>query len=218
MLASTKTSTRVYEAGAAFWEEPIPTEAFVKFLSEANLRRGLNAIDMGCGEGRDSVFLAKSGFNVTSVDASPSAIKRAKELAEKETVHMGFLVADISNLPIRSDTYDLAINIACLHVITCQHARNNHLREARSVLKQESVYFSCNLGADEPMSVEGFYEKSGTKPGELMPRKIKTGKGENTRLHRVNSVTVKRVNSSTLLPPKKTDNELFKKWSVLTAR
>jgi hypothetical protein len=50
---------RVYEAGAAFWEESIPTEALVKFLSESKLSRGLNAIDMGCGEGRDSILLAK---------------------------------------------------------------------------------------------------------------------------------------------------------------
>ena len=46
---------KVYQAGAAFWEEPVPTEALVKFISESNLPKGLNVIDMGCGEGRDSI-------------------------------------------------------------------------------------------------------------------------------------------------------------------
>ena len=36
-------------------------------------------IDLGCGAGNYALYLASRGFNVTEVDISPTAIKRAKE-------------------------------------------------------------------------------------------------------------------------------------------
>jgi SAM-dependent methyltransferase len=39
------------------------------------------ALDLGCGEGGDSVHLARLGWQVTAVDVSPTALARASELA-----------------------------------------------------------------------------------------------------------------------------------------
>ena len=164
---------KVYEEGAEFWEEPLPTESLVKFLHDFHLTKGLRAVDMGCGEGRDSIFLAKRGFNVTAIDVSRSAVKRAKKWSKREGLPIEFLVADVTHLPIRNDTYDLAINVACLHMMINQQLRDRHLREAHRILKHNGVYFSCNIGADEPISVNEFYKKIGRKPGNLIPRKIK---------------------------------------------
>ena len=160
---------RVYEAGAEFWEEPIATEALVKFIQEFNLPAGLMVVDLGCGEGRDSIFLSKTGFHVIGIDVSPSAVKRAKKWARREGALLDFLVADVAELPIRSEVYDLAVNVACLHMIIDQNVRNHHLREAFRVLKSGGIYFSCNLGVDEPVSVEEFRKK----PGGFVSRKVK---------------------------------------------
>jgi len=165
---------KVYEAGTAFWEEPIPTEALVSFLHELNPPKGLMAIDMGCGEGRDSIFLARLGFDTTGIDASRSAIKRAKEYTKTGKISMFFLVADIRNLPIRSEVCDLVINIASLQMLIHQNARDKHLREAHRILRNGGIYFSCNIRVDKPISVEEFYRKLGQEPGNLLPRKIKT--------------------------------------------
>jgi ubiquinone/menaquinone biosynthesis C-methylase UbiE len=128
---------------------------------------------MGCGEGRDSFFLAKKGFDVTAIDVSRSAIKNAKKWSKKTGLSIEFLVADVTNLPIKNETYNLAINVACLHTIINQQARDKHLRESHRILKRDGVYFSCNLGVDESISVEEFYRKLGKKPGDLILRKIK---------------------------------------------
>jgi ubiquinone/menaquinone biosynthesis C-methylase UbiE len=166
---------RIYRAGATFWEKPVPTEALVEFIQEFNLPRGLKAIDFGCGEGRDSIFLAKMGFRVTGIDMAPSAVQRAKHWASKEGLEINFKVGDIINLPDEKDNcYDLAINIACLHMITDQKARNQHLREAHRILKKDGLYFSCNYGTDKPVTIEEFYRKK-PKPGTLIPRKINVG-------------------------------------------
>lgn len=164
---------KVYEAGAAYWEEPIVTEALAQFLYEFNPPKGLIAIDMGCGEGRDSIFLAEKGLNVTSIDVSQTAVKRAREWAKREGLPIDFLIADVTNLPMKDETFDLAINIACLQMIINQSARDRHLREAYRVLRSRGVYFSCNIGGDEQVSVGEFYGKIGREPGDLIKRKIK---------------------------------------------
>ncbi len=43
-------------------------------------------IDLGCGDGRDSVFYAQAGFEVTGVDGSASALKKAESLAAEADV------------------------------------------------------------------------------------------------------------------------------------
>jgi len=173
---------KVYEAGASFWEEPKPTRVLINFLGELSAPKGSKAIDMGCGEGRDSIFLAKKGFDVTGVDASRSGIKRARERAKAEVVDINFLVADVVNLPIKDEMYDLAINIACLQMIMDQHLRDKHLREVHRVLSDGGTYFSCNGAVEKPLSIEEFYKHLGKQPGDLIPRKIKV-EGEEREIY-----------------------------------
>ena len=46
---------RVYNAGADFWEEPIPTEELIEYLDAKRFPENIKIIEFGCGEGRDSV-------------------------------------------------------------------------------------------------------------------------------------------------------------------
>lgn len=164
---------KVYEEGAEFWEEPLPTESLVRFIHTLNWPKGLKVVDMGCGEGRDSIFLARKGFNVTAIDVSRSAVRRAKKWSKRERLSIEFLVADVTKVPIKSEIYDLVINIACLHIITDQQVRDEHLSESYRILKRNAMYFSCNIGVDEPVSVKKFYKKLGEDPGSMILRKIK---------------------------------------------
>lgn len=161
-----------------FGKKPIPTSALANFLRKLNPPKGLKAIDMGCGEGRDSICLSMFGFDVTGIDASRSALKRAKEYAKTKKVSINFLVADIMNLPVKDEIFDLAINIACLQMLIHQDIRGKHLHEAHRVLNHGGTCFSCNIGADESVSVEDFYRNLGKEPGNLILRKIKVGTEE----------------------------------------
>lgn len=44
------------------------------------------ALDLGCGEGGDAVWLARRGWSVTAVDVSATALGRVRELAAREGV------------------------------------------------------------------------------------------------------------------------------------
>ncbi len=53
------------------------------------------AIDMGCGEGGDAIWLASRGWRVTGVDFAQAAIDRARVAAQAARVHVEWVVADL---------------------------------------------------------------------------------------------------------------------------
>ena len=55
----------------------------------------LSALDLGCGGGRDSVFLARQGWQVTGIDQEARVLKRAKQLATKSGASVKFKCCDL---------------------------------------------------------------------------------------------------------------------------
>ncbi len=78
--------------------------------------RPYRVLDMGCGEGKDAVFLAKCGYDVTAFDISEQGIDKAKRLAEHNAVAVRLFKADI--LDYRpDDDYDIIFSSGMLHFI-----------------------------------------------------------------------------------------------------
>ncbi len=74
------------------------------------------ALDLAMGAGRNSVYLAKEGFQVEGIDISAEAVGKAVTLAESEGVKISTLVADLENgyrLPLAA--YDLIVCFYYLH-------------------------------------------------------------------------------------------------------
>jgi ubiquinone/menaquinone biosynthesis C-methylase UbiE len=166
---------RVYSAGARFWETPIPTEELADFVRERDVSKGSRVIEFGCGEGRDSIFLAKLGFKVTAVDVAPSAINRAREWAQEEGVNVDFQVNDATALKgIPDKVFELGVNVGCLLMFPEHGDRRKHFSEAFRVLKPAALYFLCNMAVLTREEVEReFGEKySWPRVGDLTPRKI----------------------------------------------
>ena len=171
---------RVYAAGARFWETPIPTEELVNFLDEWKPIRG-KVVEFGCGEGRDSIFLARSGYDVTGIDIAPSAIDRARIWAREEDVEIDFRVGDATALSgIPDNHFDLGVNIGCLQMFPDLGDRSRHLNEARRVLKPNALYFFLNMGGGTKEEAVERFDPDWTPPmvGELRPRKIMVEGGE----------------------------------------
>lgn len=53
------------------------------------------ALDLGCGTGRDAVFLSLHGWHVTALDRLPDALDRARSLAELHGVELDLVVCDL---------------------------------------------------------------------------------------------------------------------------
>jgi SAM-dependent methyltransferase len=74
------------------------------------LRAG-RALDLGAGEGRNSLWLAAHGWEVTAVDASAVAIGRLEAAASQAHVRVRTIVGDMTGLLSQGDTFDLVMLI-----------------------------------------------------------------------------------------------------------
>lgn len=87
-----------------FGTEPIP------FLKEhiGLLPKG-KALDIAMGEGRNGVFLATQGFDVTGLDISERGLKKAEALAEAQGVKVETNVVDLETYRLPTEAYDVII-------------------------------------------------------------------------------------------------------------
>lgn len=78
------------------------------------------AVDLGCGEGRNALWLARLGWRVLGIDCSDIAIERARSLAGKEAAHVArhlvWRVGDVTTDPPRPASADLVV-VSYLHLL-----------------------------------------------------------------------------------------------------
>jgi SAM-dependent methyltransferase len=72
----------------------------------AGLARG-RALDVGCGEGADAIWLARSGWTVTAIDISDVAVSRAREAAGLAGVAVEWICGDVLRAPFPAGSFDL---------------------------------------------------------------------------------------------------------------
>ncbi len=92
--------------------EPSP---FAREVSEL-LPPAARVLDLGCGEGRDSVFFAAQGFEVTGVDASVAGLRKAERLAREHGVAVHWLHGDMAHLRL-DEPFDLVYSCGAIHYV-----------------------------------------------------------------------------------------------------
>ncbi|MDQ6618494.1 MAG: class I SAM-dependent methyltransferase [Pseudomonadota bacterium] len=97
---------RFSEPGYAYGEHP---NDFLR-AAIAGIRPG-EALSLAEGEGRNAVYLARLGFNVTAVDHSAVGLKKARELAAKHGVSITTELADLTDYDLGQDRWDLVLSI-----------------------------------------------------------------------------------------------------------
>jgi tellurite methyltransferase len=83
-------------------------------LSEKSER--ISALDLGCGGGRDAVFLAQNRINVMAIDRESKVLKRAKSLAQSCGASLKFKCCALGNKDCLPDTqFDLILGVRFLN-------------------------------------------------------------------------------------------------------
>jgi SAM-dependent methyltransferase len=74
-------------------------------------------LDLGCGRGRHTLFLAELGFQVTAVDLSPEGIDQLSSSARKRNLENNIttLVCDMLELPFEKNTFDCVLGFHSLY-------------------------------------------------------------------------------------------------------
>lgn len=126
-----------------------PTDKFVKFF-ETYRPKSARVLDVGCGQGRDALFIARLGHRVVGVDVSPSGI--AGLAADSEREHLGIVatVADITEFEPEG-LFDIILIDRTLHMLD---ADNRQLVLTRLI--QHIAQSGRLLIADEKINMSGF--------------------------------------------------------------
>jgi 2-polyprenyl-3-methyl-5-hydroxy-6-metoxy-1,4-benzoquinol methylase len=114
------------------------------------------ALDVCCGAGTSSVYLAGQGFRVTGIDVSPEAVRLARERAKARGVRASFRVGDVLGLGAAS-RYGLVFDRGCFHHMP-PSSRERFIRNVHRSLKPGGTYllmaFSDRNGFAKSLSRE----------------------------------------------------------------
>ena len=103
------------------WDERYQTPEYIfgdqpcqwLIMNQHRLPQSGQALALGDGEGRNGVFLAELGFEVTSVDLSEVGLSKARDLARKRGVTIQTVQADLEYYEIEAESQDLIVSIYC---------------------------------------------------------------------------------------------------------
>ncbi len=91
----------------------------------------LKCIDLGCGHGKNAMFVQMHGFDVTAVDCSYYSIEQARNISSD----VKWEVEDIRKLKLLYDNYDLVILTGSLHCLDNKEQIVGVIREAQKSTK-----------------------------------------------------------------------------------
>jgi 2-polyprenyl-3-methyl-5-hydroxy-6-metoxy-1,4-benzoquinol methylase len=132
---------RLYQEHSACCGEPFPE---IASFFETYEKPGAKVLDLGCGQGRDALLIARHGHCVLGIDISETGIRQMTEAATAEGLDVRGMVADIVEIAL-AETFDVVVLDRVLHMLP--------LRVRVETLKQMLPYVAANgtiLIADMP--------------------------------------------------------------------
>lgn len=90
----------LYKGDDYYWGTE-PADFLNTLIELSNVEdKKLRVLDIGCGEGKDAVYMAEKGFEVEAFDITESGIKKTIKLAEQRKAKVNAYVADINNFDL----------------------------------------------------------------------------------------------------------------------
>lgn len=128
-----------YRLGFVPWDgHPLATSLQELVEGEGALAPGA-ALDLGCGTGDTSIYLAKHGWRVTGVDFVAKAVDKASAKAETNKVAVNFARADVTRLSSEGvgSNFGLIVDNGCLHSMGAED-RDAYVREVTAVAARDA--------------------------------------------------------------------------------
>lgn len=130
----------------------------------ALLQPGGRVLELGCGEGRDSVFFATRGFDVTGIDVSASGLHKAERLADAHGVRVRWLLGDAARC-LPDGPFDLVYSCGAIHYVP--RRERTRLIPRLQTLTRPGGYHGHVVFTDRMIYVEKGERIDYFTPGEL---------------------------------------------------
>ena len=139
----------------------LPDKMITEFVKTHNVK---DAVEFGCGEGRNAIYLAKRGIDVVAIDSSDVAIRNAKDKSEGLN-NVRFICSNFLSVDFEDRKYDLVIDSGMFHHLA-PHRRLQYRELLKEILKENGYFVLLCFSADEDGAEElddlEFYTKRNT--------------------------------------------------------
>lgn len=126
------------------WETQQPTKEVMETIKKYNINNKNKILDLGCGEGRDSIELLKKGYNILAVDYSQTVIDKCNELTNNKYFN-NFKQLDIIEDKLNNQ-YDFIYSIAVLHMFVSDEHRTKYYQFIREHLTNNGYALIITMG------------------------------------------------------------------------
>lgn len=109
----------IYRLGLTVWRRPARPAELVELVEGRSSLPPGRALDLGCGTGTDTIYLATRGWDVTAIDIVPQALAIARHDAAAAGVTARFVAGDVTRLEELDvgDGYTLLLDFGCFHTL-----------------------------------------------------------------------------------------------------
>lgn len=127
-----------YDSGETPWDTGIVPPEVAALVGSGQLTPGW-ALDLGCGSGVSSRYLARHGFRVAGVDIAQRALGRAAAQARAEGLPAWFVRGDVADLSFLHLAATIALDVGCFHSLPAER-RPDYAASLASHLAPGSYY------------------------------------------------------------------------------
>jgi ubiquinone/menaquinone biosynthesis C-methylase UbiE len=167
------------------WDYKVPTQELVATVAALNLPAGANALDIGCGAGREAIFLAQCGFRTIGVDFAPTALAIAADRALRAGVRIQWRTGSALALPVPDASIDFATDRGCFHHVD-EADRPAYARELARVLRPGGRFLLRGCRRDDmpsrPRSSTATSGRSGSCAGRCCPSRSRPIRARSIRI------------------------------------
>lgn len=132
-----------------------PTQVFVAFFNQYQ-KLNADVLDLGCGQGRDALFIARRGHHVVGVDVSQTGIVQLIEDAQSESLSIEGVVADLCEYE-PSGYYDVVVLDRTLHMLDVD-IRLKVLKEVSRVTRDNGFVLIADEKSNIP-AIKDFFQR-----------------------------------------------------------
>ncbi|MBW6461870.1 MAG: class I SAM-dependent methyltransferase [DPANN group archaeon] len=137
------------------WEE---CKTFINAAKESSI-----FLDIGCGNGRNSLYACQKGFKVLASDISKGQLNIIKSKAKATKQDISLIQCDAISLPLKSESFDCVMFIATIHHLPTKKERLKSLIEIKNILKPDGRALISAWARDQPK-----FKDLKTKDGDVI--------------------------------------------------
>lgn len=172
---------KLYDCDGYYWGTK-PADFLNDLIALRRPDASVRVLDIGCGEGKDAVYMAEQGYSVTAFDVTESGVRKTKRMAAERGVSIDAFVADINDFSLDA-RFDIIYSTGTIQYLRDEE-KDSFFAKIRAMTRPNGLHY-FNVFVDKPflpLPPDWDREEKMWKTGELFSHYA------DWRIHRLDEV------------------------------